>query len=572
MSSSCAPPAGFDLTPDVGPRRLDYVVHCLLGLSVMASPDRDGDLFVVGQRLRVVADRLRVQRPYCLERDARDVVDVQQQIVVRRDEHRTVKGKIGLDERVRVVDRCPKLGHGRGDGATLRRAGRLCGEPGSAWFECHAQVGQHFYVVGRCGRGVPPPQHVRIEEVPRLAGPHQSASAGAAFQQSLSGKHFHALAQRGPAHVELADQFVLGRDSRTWWQLPADDLRAEAVDDLRVASLLGIGGSHGVLRLGRWTDRLTVAVHLMKRELHQMKPGRADTCPVTLSAMQLVRFTTESTPQLGILDGGVVTALTGVDTLAALLALPYKEIRAACASAAGPALPLDRVRLLAPADGRCEIWAAGVTYERSRDARVLESKESADVYDRVYSAERPELFFKSVAWRAVGPGGSVSVRADSDIDVPEPELAVVLNRDAEVVGYTICNDMSSRSIEGENPLYLPQAKIYLGGCAIGPGIRPAWEVADAYALTIEMTIERDGDVAWSGSASTARLHRRIDELVGYLFRENDFPDGAILSTGTSVVPDLPFTLHAGDEIRIDISEVGTLVNGVVRGKHALPYR
>ncbi len=285
--------------------------------------------------------------------------------------------------------------------------------------------------------------------------------------------------------------------------------------------------------------------------------------------MHLVRFTTESAPQLGILDKEVVTALTGVDTLAALFVLPYKEIRDACGSAAGPALPLDQVRLLAPVDGGCEIWAAGVTYERSREARVLESQNSADVYDRVYSAERPELFFKSVAWRAIGPGGLVSVRADSKINVPEPELAVVFNRDAEVVGYTICNDMSSRSIEGENPLYLPQAKIYQGGCAIGPGIRPAWEVTDPYALTIELTIRRDGDVAWSGSASTATLRRRVDELAGYLFRENDFPNGVILSTGTSVVPDLPFTLHEGDEIRIDISDIGTLVNRVVRGKHAL---
>lgn len=287
--------------------------------------------------------------------------------------------------------------------------------------------------------------------------------------------------------------------------------------------------------------------------------------------MHLVRFTTESAPQLGILDDGAVTALTGTDSVAALLALPYKEIRDACVATTGAVLPLDRLRLLAPVDGRCEVWAAGVTYERSRDARVLESKDSADVYDRVYSAERPELFFKSVAWRAIGPGGLISVRADSPINVPEPELAVVLNREAEVVGYTICNDMSSRSIEGENPLYLPQAKIYQGGCAVGPGIRPAWEIADPYALTIEMTIRRDGEVAWNGGASTARLHRRIDELAGYLFRENDFPDGVILSTGTSVVPDLPFTLHAGDEIRIDISEVGTLINRVVRGKDALPY-
>jgi 2-dehydro-3-deoxy-D-arabinonate dehydratase len=161
------------------------------------------------------------------------------------------------------------------------------------------------------------------------------------------------------------------------------------------------------------------------------------------------------------------------------------------------------------------------------------------------------------------------VRADSSIDVPEPELAVVLNADNEIVGYTICNDMSSRSIEGENPLYLPQAKIYLGGCALGPVITPAWEIPDPYALTIELTITRDGAIIWDGSASTSALHRRIDELAGYLFREDEFPAGVILSTGTSLVPDLPFTLQAGDEIRIAIPGIGELVNPVVRGKAAV---
>ena len=210
-----------------------------------------------------------------------------------------------------------------------------------------------------------------------------------------------------------------------------------------------------------------------------------------------------------------------------------------------------------------------VTYERSRTARMAESENSADIYDRVYEAERPELFFKSAAWKVRGPGAPVSVRADSRVDVPEPELAVVLNYAGDVVGYTVCNDMSSRSIEGENPLYLPQAKIYLGGCAVGPWIRPAWEVLDPYALTIAMAIGRDGSAVWEGSASTSSLYRRIEELAGYLFREDDFPEGAVLSTGTSVVPDLPFTLQAGDEIRITISGIGELVNPVVRGKAAV---
>ncbi len=187
----------------------------------------------------------------------------------------------------------------------------------------------------------------------------------------------------------------------------------------------------------------------------------------------------------------------------------------------------------------------------------------------MYTAPRPELFFKSAAWRVAGPGDRVNARADSQVDVPEPELAAVLNADGDVVGYTICNDMSSRSIEGENPLYLPQAKIYLGGCAAGPGIRPAWELTDPYGLTIEMTISRDGEPAWTGQASTAGLRRTVPELAAFLFREDEFPAGVLLSTGTSLVPDLPFTLQAGDEIRISISEIGELVNHVVRGKAAL---
>jgi 2-dehydro-3-deoxy-D-arabinonate dehydratase len=248
------------------------------------------------------------------------------------------------------------------------------------------------------------------------------------------------------------------------------------------------------------------------------------------------------------------------------------RIRQICADPAGDTLPWQHAELLAPVDGRTEVWAAGVTYERSRTARMAESEHTADIYDRVYAAERPELFFKSAAWRVSGPGAPVSVRADSSVNVPEPELAVVLNFAGQVVGYTICNDMSSRSIEGHNPLYLPQAKIYLGGCAAGPWIRPAWEIPDPYALTIEMTISRGGSVAWAGTSSTSGLYRKIDELTSYLFREDEFPAGVVLSTGTSLVPDLPFTLEPGDEIRIKISEIGELVNPVVRGKAALTAR
>ncbi len=286
--------------------------------------------------------------------------------------------------------------------------------------------------------------------------------------------------------------------------------------------------------------------------------------------MRLVRFLAGGGgARVGVLDADVITPLAGAATLADLLALPVARIRELCLDAGPDPVPLAAAGLLAPVDGRTEVWAAGVTYERSRDARVLESEHEADVYERVYAAERPELFFKSAAWRVVGPGGRVSARADSQVDVPEPELAAVLNYAGEVVGYTICNDMSSRSIEGQNPLYLPQAKIYLGGCALGPVIRPAWEVPDPYALAIEMSIGRGGAVAWSGRTSTSGLRRRIPELAGYLFREDEFPAGVVLSTGTCLVPDLPFTLQAGDEIRITIDQIGELVNHVVRGKAAV---
>ena len=292
--------------------------------------------------------------------------------------------------------------------------------------------------------------------------------------------------------------------------------------------------------------------------------------------MQLIRYRAgDGAPQVGVLDGGQVTPLPGVATMAELLGRPATWIRGACetvladrGTGAGGSSLRD-INVLAPVDGGTEVWAAGVTYERSMHARVQESLDSADIYDRVYTAPRPELFFKSAAWRVAGPGAPVNARADSGVDVPEPELAAVLNADGDVIGYTICNDMSSRTIEGENPLYLPQAKIYLGGCAAGPGIRPAWEVADPYGLTIEMTITRDGAAAWTGQASTSGLRRTIPELAAFLFREDEFPAGVLLSTGTSLVPDLPFTLRAGDEVRISISGLGELVNPVVRGKAAL---
>ena len=285
--------------------------------------------------------------------------------------------------------------------------------------------------------------------------------------------------------------------------------------------------------------------------------------------MEIVRFLSPGTrrPVVGVRDAGTVTELAAAG-VGELLRLPLADLRDALAKT-GPRH--DDVQLLPPVDGRMEVWAAGVTYERSRAARITESERAADVYELVYDAPRPELFFKSASWRVTGDGESVSVREDSEVDVPEPELGLVLNRHAEIVGYTVVNDMSSRSIEGVNPLYLPQAKIYLGGCAVGPAIRPAWEVADPYNLPIALAIDRDGATVWSGETNTNLLHRTFDDLVEHLFRADVFPDGAVLATGTALVPDLPFTLRAGDRVRITVGEVGSLTSTVVRGRAELGW-
>lgn len=284
--------------------------------------------------------------------------------------------------------------------------------------------------------------------------------------------------------------------------------------------------------------------------------------------MDIVRYQVNGEPgvRVGLHTGGEVTALAGVSSLAELWRLSAATLRELLAQPqSDPPRPLSDVRLLAPIDGSTEVWACGVTYQVSRAARVEESEQAADVYQLVYDAARPELFFKSVPWRVRGPGQEIGIRTDSTVDVPEPELALMVNQFGEIVGYTICNDMSSRSIEGENPLYLPQAKIFYGACAVGPWITPAWEVTDPYDLCIELTIARGGSVVWQGRASTSSLHRRLDELVGYLMRGDIHPDGVVLSTGTCLVPQAPFTLHDGDTVDITIGSIGSLVNSVQRG-------
>jgi 2-dehydro-3-deoxy-D-arabinonate dehydratase len=222
-------------------------------------------------------------------------------------------------------------------------------------------------------------------------------------------------------------------------------------------------------------------------------------------------------------------------------------------------------QILAPI-GTQEVWAAGVTYYRSRSARMEESKSAGggDFYDRVYSAERPELFFKSTASRVAGPGSHVRIRSDAKWNVPEPELTLLINQRGQIIGYTVGNDMSSRDIEGENPLYLPQAKVYDRSCALGPCILVTTEPLPT-TTPIRLEILRKGTAAFSAETTLAELKRTPVSLVEYLFRDNSFPTGAFLMTGTGIVPPDSFTLASGDRIRITIDPIGTLENEVIQG-------
>jgi 2-dehydro-3-deoxy-D-arabinonate dehydratase len=227
-------------------------------------------------------------------------------------------------------------------------------------------------------------------------------------------------------------------------------------------------------------------------------------------------------------------------------------------------LPLGEVTLLAPVEQQ-EVWAAGVTYKRSREARERESAGAARFYDLVYNAERPELFFKATAARVIGPSQRVRVRRDSRWSVPEPELALVISPKLKIVGYTVGNDMSARDIEGENPLYLPQAKVYDGACALGPVIALADTLPPKEQVTIRLSIERGGKVVFDGSTSLTAMKRTFEDLVSWLGRDNSFPNGAVLLTGTGIVPPDDFTLAAGDTVHIDVTGIGRLSNVVEQG-------
>ena len=232
---------------------------------------------------------------------------------------------------------------------------------------------------------------------------------------------------------------------------------------------------------------------------------------------------------------------------------------------AGKKLPLGSVTLLSPIDAQ-EVWAAGVTYKRSKSARMEESVSSATVYDKVYSADRPELFFKANAWKVVGPGKPVRIRKDATWNVPEPELALVVDRRMQIVGYTIGNDMSSRDIEGENPLYLPQAKVYDGSCALGPWITLADAMPPRDETVIRMAVTRGGKNVFQGQTTLAQMARTPESLVEWLARDSTFRDGVVLLTGTGIVPDKDFTLVPGDVVGIAIDGIGTLTNVVEQKK------
>jgi len=287
-------------------------------------------------------------------------------------------------------------------------------------------------------------------------------------------------------------------------------------------------------------------------------------------SVKLAYFTADrgGEPRFGLLSGERVIDLAqsgGPASLAAALQMSAAEILAALRAAENAPqvdMPLTSVVLKAPIDHQ-EVWAAGVTYLRSRDARMEESSQR-DVYDRVYDADRPELFLKATPNRVSGPGEAIAIRGDSGWDVPEPELAILLNAHGELVGYTIGNDVSSRSIEGENPLYLPQAKVYSRCAALGPAVVTIDELPDVSNLEIQLTIRRGGTELFQDSTATSQLHRSLSDLTDYLLRDNEFPAGVFLMTGTGIVPPSEFTLQDGDEVTIRIDGIGSLVNPVVR--------
>jgi 2-dehydro-3-deoxy-D-arabinonate dehydratase len=261
--------------------------------------------------------------------------------------------------------------------------------------------------------------------------------------------------------------------------------------------------------------------------------------------------------QFAVTLDGKHSSVAQIPTLTQAMHLTLAELKSSVANTSAEI----KGELVAPIAPEIEIWGAGVTYLRSRDARKEESG-VPDVYQRVYEADRPELFFKSNAVRARGTNAKVGIRYDSDASVPEPEVAIYINKHREIIGYAICNDMTARTIEGENPLYLSQAKIYIGSTAIGPDITPSWLAPAANDMAIKARILRGTGVAWEAETSLGSLNRTLEDLISYVFRCQDFPHGVVLSTGTGIVPPLDISLAANDIVEIDVAGVGRLVNTV----------
>jgi 2-dehydro-3-deoxy-D-arabinonate dehydratase len=292
---------------------------------------------------------------------------------------------------------------------------------------------------------------------------------------------------------------------------------------------------------------------------------------VTGTALWRVRTAAGARLARGPAEGGPTELLPPGVTVDGLLGGPPGALAEALEGPGGGPVPAGSTPL-APVEGQ-EVWAAGVTFQRSRTARDEESgghdhdaggprDGGGSCYDQVYDAERPELFLKAAPGRSRGPGAAIGIRGDSRWDVPEPELALVTDRRGEVVAYTIGDDVSSRSIEGENPLYLPQAKVYLGSCALGPCLVPVGEAPPFAELEIRLAIARDDEDVFAASALLRDMRRRPEELVDWLFRAQDFPVGAVLLTGTSIVPPAALTLRAGDRVTIAVPGLGELVNTV----------
>lgn len=284
--------------------------------------------------------------------------------------------------------------------------------------------------------------------------------------------------------------------------------------------------------------------------------------------MFLAKIQTKQGPAVARIANNFATVLdlsgTEVTSLSQLLSSERLVELARDLPAASPSIPLENVQWLPPIDDQ-EVWAAGVTYKRSQTARMEESEAAASCYDRVYTAARPELFFKATPNRCSGHLGKLRIRSDATWNVPEPELTLVLSNTGKIVGYTVGNDMSSRDIEGDNPLYLPQAKVYNQCCGLGPWIALADSMPPRDTIGIFLKIIRSNETVFTGETGVAQMARKLEDLVQWLIRDNDLPNGAFMLTGTGVVPDSPFTLAKDDTVHISIDGIGTLTNTIVQG-------